>query len=217
MEIQVTAKKWVWQFEYPNGTRTLNELHVPARKAGEARDDLGGRDPQLLRADLPHQAGRGAGPLHGALVHADASRDCTSLLCAEYCGKGHSDMLGKICVDDDEASTTTGWRPAAMQARTMPLAELGAMLYESRGCDTCHSLDGTRGAGPELQGRLRPPGETGRTAAPLLVDENYIRESILQPQAKVVAGLRADHADLPGHACASARSTALIEFIKTLK
>ena len=59
----------------PRGKREINELHVPGRPAGQADDDLAGRDPQLLRPGVPHEAGRAAGPLHLALVRADASRD----------------------------------------------------------------------------------------------------------------------------------------------
>ncbi len=54
IEIQVTAKKWVWQFEYPDGMRTLNDIPRAGEPARSARDELGGRDSQLLRAGVPH-------------------------------------------------------------------------------------------------------------------------------------------------------------------
>jgi cytochrome c oxidase subunit 2 len=109
-----------------------------------------------------------------------------TVLCAEYCGRSHSDMLAKIWVDDDAAYQK--WLEEGDEStRTMPLADLGKLIYESRGCATCHSIDGSKGQGPSLKGVfgheiLLADGKrvTG--------DANYIRESIIEPNAKVVAG-----------------------------
>ena len=68
MEIYVVGKQWMWKFQHPEGQREINELHVPVGRAGQADHDLRGRDPQLLRARLPRQDGRAAGPLHHRLV-----------------------------------------------------------------------------------------------------------------------------------------------------
>ena len=68
MTVSVVGKRWMWKLQQPTGQREINELHVPVGPRGEARDHLRGRDPQLLRARVPHQEGRGARPLQRRLV-----------------------------------------------------------------------------------------------------------------------------------------------------
>ena len=73
------------------------------------------------------------------------------VFCTEYCGKGHSDMLAKIYVDDEEQYQK--WLVEGdEEIKNMPLPELGQMVWENRGCATCHSIDGTRGQGPSWKG-----------------------------------------------------------------
>jgi len=118
-----------------------------------------------------------------------------TLLCAEYCGRSHSDMLGRIWVDDD-GSIKKWLEEGDETTRTMPLKELGKMLYESRGCSTCHSIDGTRGDGPSLRNIFAHDIKLadGKT---ITADAILHRESMLQPQAKIVLGYeRSCH--LPG-------------------
>lgn len=185
LEIQVTAKKWVWQFEYPNGTRSLNELHVPL-----------GRPVKLIMTseDVIHsfyvptfRIKQDVVPnTYTQLWFNATERGMHRLLCAEYCGKGHSDMGGKIYVDDEKQYND--WLETGGDAgKNMPLAQFGAMLYASRGCQTCHSLDGTRGEGPSFKGIFGHQVKLSDGKS-VMVEENYIRESILAPQAKIVAG-----------------------------
>ena len=124
-------------------------------------------------------------------------------------------MLAKIHVDD-EARTRSGWSKATKTLKTMPLKELGELVHENRGCATCHSLDGTRGQGPSWKGIW---GQTHQLpdGSSAVVDENYIRQSILEPQAHVVQGYEADHADLSRVLLRDREILGVIEFIKTLK
>ncbi len=213
LEIKVTAKKWVWQFEYPNGTRTLNELHVPVGRPVRfvmisedvihsffvptmriKQDVLPGRYTQLWFQ--PEEAG----------VH--------QLLCTEYCGRGHSDMLAHVNIDDPKKYED--WVETGGDAgKNMPLAEFGRMLYTSRGCATCHSLDGTRRDGPSFKG-IFGHAVTLSGGAAATVDDNYIRESILQPQAKVVAGFEPIMPTFQG-LLREREIQALVEFIKEQK
>lgn len=184
MEIQVTAQKWSWEFEYPDGMRALNEVHIPLNKPVKfimsstdvihsffvptmrvKHDVLPNRYTQIWF--LPKVAGK---------HHAT---------CAEYCGKGHSDMAATVYVDDDAAYQK--WLETGGIDPNMPLSELGKILYESKGCATCHTVDGSRSQGPTWKGLYGHSVKlmNGQTVE---VDENYIRESMLVPGAKVVAG-----------------------------
>jgi cytochrome c oxidase subunit II len=213
LEIQVTAKKWIWQFEYPGGIRTLNELHVPLGRPVKLimssedvihsffvpsfrlkQDVLPNRYTQLWFE--PTQAG----------VH--------QIFCAEYCGKGHSDMLARMVVEDD-AKYKDWLETGGDEGKSMPLKDFGALLYESRGCSTCHSLDGVRGQGPSFKGVFGRPVELA-TGKSVMADENYIRESILDPQAKVVNGFEPIMPTFQG-LLRQREINALIEFIKAQK
>ena len=212
MEIQVTAKKWLWAFEYQNGTRTINEIHIPVGKP--VKFVMSSEDvihsffvPSMrLKQDvLPNR--------YTELWFTPATTGMHTLLCAEYCGRSHSDMLGKIWVDDD--ATFQKWLEEGDEStRTMPLKDLGKMIYESRGCSTCHSMDGTRGDGPSLRNVFAHDIKLadGKT---VIADANYIRESILQPQAKIVLGYEPIMPTFQG-LLREREILALIEFIRSL-
>lgn len=213
LEIQVTAKKWLWAFEYPNGTRTINEIHVPVNRPVKlvmsSEDVIHSFFVPSFRVKqdvLPNR--------YTELWFTPTQPGVHAVLCAEYCGKSHSDMLGKIFVDDDAAYQK--WLEEGDETtRTMPLKDLGALLYESRGCSTCHSIDGQRGQGPSFKGIFgrQEKMSDGKMA---LADENYLRESILQPQAKIVAGYEGIMPTFQG-LLREREINALIEYIKSLK
>lgn len=213
LEIQVTAKKWVWQFEYPNGTRSLNELHVPLGKPVKL---------VMTSEDVIHsffvptfRIKQDVVPNTYTTLWFDATEPgMHRLLCAEYCGKGHSDMGGKIFVDDEKKYKD--WLENGGDAgKNMPLAQFGALLYQSRGCQTCHSLDGTRGEGPSFKGIFGHEVKLSDGKS-VLVDENYVRESILQPQAKIVAGFEPIMPTFQGM-LREREIGALVEFVKEQK
>ncbi|MGE5648181.1 MAG: cytochrome c oxidase subunit II [Acidobacteriota bacterium] len=213
LEIQVSAKKWVWVFEYPDGTRSLNEMHVPLGKPVKL---------VMNSEDVIHsfyvptfRIKQDVVPNRYTTLWFDATEPgMHRLLCAEYCGRGHSDMGGKIFVDD-EAKYRDWLENGGDAGKNMPLAQFGAMLYQSRGCETCHSLDGSRAEGPSFKGVF---GHEVRLAdgKSVLADENYIRESILQPQAKVVAGFQPVMPTFQGM-LREREINALVEFIKEQK
>jgi cytochrome c oxidase subunit 2 len=185
LQIQVTAKKWVWQFEYANGVRAINELHVPlgkpVRLTMTSEDVIHSFFVPTFRIKQDVVPGT-----YSELWFEPTAPGVHQLECAEYCGQGHSKMLGKIFVDDERKYKD--WLETGGDAgKNMPLAQFGAMLYASRGCQTCHSLDGTAGEGPSFKGVFGHPVKLSGGAT-VMADENYVRESMLQPQAKIVAG-----------------------------
>ena len=213
LEIQVTAKRWLWQFEYPNGTRTINEIHVPVGKPVKlvmsSEDVIHSFFVPSFRIKMDVLPNR-----YTDLWFTPTREGVHALLCTEYCGRGHSDMSGKVWVDS-EAKYQDWLEHGDQSAQTMPLKELGALLYQSRGCATCHSLDGTRGQGPSFKGVYgHTVTMTGGKA--VLADENYLRQSILQPQAQIVEGFQGIMPTFQG-LLREREILALIEFIKSQK
>jgi cytochrome c oxidase subunit 2 len=130
------------------------------------------------------------------------------LFCAEYCGTSHSGMIGNIVVMEpqDYAQWMTGG-PSA------PLPEAGKQLFSMLGCSTCHRFD-VQGRGPNLQGVYGKPVllEDGRT---VIADENYVRESILNPTAKIVSGFKPVMPTFQG-IVSDEQLNALVAYIKSL-
>lgn len=185
MEIVVTGKKWLWEFEYPDGTRALNDLHVPVNKPVKlimhAEDVIHSFYVPAFRLKRDVLPGR-----YTEMWFTATEPGVYQVYCTEYCGKGHSDMLARIYVDTPEEYEVF-LREGDEQVRKMPLKDLGKLVYENKGCATCHSIDGTRGQGPTFKG-IWGKTERGTDGKEYLVDENYIRESILVPNAMVVQG-----------------------------
>ncbi len=181
-EVYVVAKQWMWKLEHAEGQREINELHVPV-----------GRDVKLIMTsqDVIHSFFVPAfrmkqdvlpGRYTVAWFHATKS-GTYHLFCAEYCGTQHSGMIGSIVVL--EPAQYEAWMSGGS---TGPLSATGEKIFAELGCVTCHRTD-TQGRGPNLQGVFGKPVllEDGRT---ITADENYIRESILDPGAKVVSGFK---------------------------
>ena len=130
------------------------------------------------------------------------------LFCAEYCGTSHSGMIGDVVVMEPvQYEQWLSGGPAA------PLPQAGKQVFMSLGCSTCHRSD-TQGRGPNLVGIYGKPVllEDGRTVT---ADENYIRESILQPAAKVVAGFKPIMPVFQG-LVSEEQLNALVAYIKSL-
>lgn len=212
-EIRVIAKKWFWQFEYPQeGLSSINDLAVPV-----------GRNIKLLMSSedvihsffLPNfRRKKDVLPNRYTSLWFRADRvGQYQIFCTEYCGDGHSVMLGNLKVLSPEGYKE--WVAKSQATSDEPLPLLGKKLYQSKACFTCHTIDGGAGTAPTLKGLY---GTTRRfqdgTSAP--VDDTYIRESILVPAAKVVVGF--PNVMSPYQGLLKERELAgLIEFIKTLK
>jgi cytochrome c oxidase subunit 2 len=187
LEIQVTGKKWLWQFEYPDGTRTINELHVPIHKKVRlvmtSEDVL--HDFYIPAMRIKHDV---VPNRYTEIWFQPEVEGKFHVACAEYCGKGHSDMAAKIYVESD-ARYKNWLETGGEEIQKMPLVQLGRLMWEAKGCNSCHSLDGTKGQGPSWKGIYgkRHKMTDGKEYD---VDENYIRESILNPQAKIVEGFQ---------------------------
>jgi len=213
LEIQATAKKWSWTFEYPDGTRSINELHVPfgkpVRVIMNSEDVLHSfflKDFRVKADVLPNR--------YTEVWFQATQPGQYTLQCTEYCGKDHSRMLAKVFVDTPEKYDVF-LKEGPEEFKKMPLVELGKLTWDQAGCKSCHSIDGTRGDGPTWQGIWGTVHQfnDGTSAK---VDENYIRESILNPQAKIVKGFEGVMPTFQG-SLRDRQILGVIEYLKTLK
>jgi cytochrome c oxidase subunit 2 len=184
-EIKVTGQKWFWSFDYPNGASTVNDLVVPA-----------GKPVKLLMSsqDVIHsfyvpdfRIKMDVLPNRYTLTWFEAPDPGEhNLFCAEYCGTSHSDMIGLVRVMR-EREFDEWLEEGAGGGEGLSLDDYGKQLYTSKACKTCHRIDAAAHTGPGFLGIYGAAHELsdGQTVT---VDENYIRESILDPQAKIVAG-----------------------------
>ncbi|MBD3169898.1 MAG: cytochrome c oxidase subunit II [candidate division Zixibacteria bacterium] len=185
IEIKATGQKWFWSFDYPEGVTTVNELVVPVDQPVKVL---------LSSQDVIHsffvpnfRIKMDVLPNRYTVTWFEAHQKGEyNLFCAEYCGTEHSEMVGKVRVVSE--SEYQNWLEESSTAgEGMTPAEYGAKLYISKSCNTCHSIDGTAGNGPSFKNIF---GKTEKFAdgSQAVVDENYLRESILEPANKIVAG-----------------------------
>lgn len=213
LQVKVTAQKWFWSFDYTKeGVSSVNELVVPVDKPVQLT---------MSSQDVIHsfyvpgfRIKMDVLPNRYTITWFEAAHPGNyNLFCAEYCGTGHSEMIGTV-----KALSFSDYKKwldeAGLGGEDAPLSELGAKTYKTKACNTCHSIDGKPGIGPSFRGIF---GEQVRTAdgGSVTVDENYIRESILTPTAKVVNGFQPVMPSYQG-LLKEREIDALIEYIKTL-
>lgn len=212
LEIRVHGQKWAWEFEYANG-KTSSDLHVPVNKPVKlimtSKDVIHSFYIPDFRVKQDVVPGR-----YSILWFQANAVGEDQVFCAEYCGKDHSNMLTKVVVEDEAAFAK--WLDFD-DTIGKPLVEVGADRYQKKACVSCHSLDGSpkAGGGPSFKGLY---GSTQPiTGGPsVVVDDAYIRESILQPQAKIVQGFGPIMPTFQG-SLKEREIEGLIEFIKAQK
>jgi cytochrome c oxidase subunit II len=183
-QINVYGKKWLWEFEYPNGKRTVGEMVVPV-----------GQPVQLVMTseDVLHsffvpafRVKKDAVPNRYTTLWFEATHEGEyQVLCTEYCGTAHSTMYAKVVAVD--RGTFSAWLQATDEGEGVPLPELGAQLFRAQACNACHSIDGSPGVGPTwlgTWGEMRPLTD----GTSVRMDEDYFIESIIYPNAKIVQG-----------------------------
>src|ERR1041384_8200088 len=183
LEIYVVAKQWMWKFQHLDGQREINELHVPLGRKVKitmtTEDVIHSFFVPAFRVTLDVVPGK------YSTVWFEATKPGRyHLFCAEYCGTGHSRMIGWIEVM--EASEYQSWLVGGTAEGS--LASSGEKLFQQLACVTCHRSD-AQGRGPVLQGLFGKEVlmQDGRK---ITADEGYIRESILNPRAKIAAGFQ---------------------------
>lgn len=183
MEIRAVGRQWMWKFQHPEGNREINQLHVPLGTPVKiilaSEDVVHSFYVPVFRVKMDVVPGRYTAVWFEAIKEGEFH-----LFCAEYCGTQHSGMIGRVVV----------MKPADYQrwlsGRTgdEPPAIAGEALFKQYGCAGCHALQ-SGAMGPSLRGLFgsRVKLQSGQT---IIADESYMRESILNPKAKIVAGFQ---------------------------
>ena len=212
MEIYVVGKQWMWKAQHMDGAREINELHVPVGQP--VKLIMGSEDVihSFFIPDFRVKADVIPGRLNTMWFTA-TKPGRYHLFCAEYCGTKHSGMIGQVIAmapQDYEAwLSDTGTGASGVSA-----AANGEKLFSEYACVTCHKGDGS-GRGPILNGVFGSQVKLadGRTVT---ADENYIRESVMTPTAKVVAGFQPIMPPFQG-TISEENLIQIIAYIKTLK
>ncbi|MGE4292930.1 MAG: cytochrome c oxidase subunit II [Desulfovibrio sp.] len=186
MQVEVTGRMWSWAFEYPNGKRSA-ELVVPVGQAVKL---------ELTSTDVIHsfyvpafriKVDTVPGMRTYAWFRAEEEGEF-DVLCAEYCGLKHANMLSVVRSVSHDAFEKwyNGAAPAAAKGGPDPLE-----VFEAQGCTGCHSLDGSELVGPTLKNiwhRETEVVEADGKERGVVADEAYLRKAILEPGAEVVKG-----------------------------
>ena len=214
IEVRVTGQKWNWTFDYPSNGISTNELTVPV-----------GRPVKLMMSsmDVIHsfyvpafRVKRDVLPNRYTELWFEALEPGTyDVMCAEYCGTGHSQMLTKVHVVSDKEYEDWVDSGGGMSGEGMSSVEFGKLLFNKQGCATCHSVDGTKKVGPTLLRRFGAQ-EQLRDGSTVQIDDNYLRESIMQPNAKVVSGYDPVMPTYAGR-LKDKQVNALIDYVKSLQ
>jgi cytochrome c oxidase subunit II len=181
MEVFVVGKQWMWKVQHADGRREINELHVPIGRPVKlvmgSEDVIHSYYIPAFRVKADVIPGR-----YNSLWFTATKPGRYHLFCAEYCGTRHSGMIGWVTAM--EPTEYQAWLSGA-GAVTSPVAA-GEKLFNDLACISCHQAT-PQGRGPVLVGLFGKTVELqgGGTAT---VDEAYLRESIVRPQAKVHAG-----------------------------
>ena len=219
LEISVVGQKWSWQFTHdcPSGDKQFvdSELRVPkgqpVKLLMSSKDVLHSffvPDFRVKKDVLPNR--------YTVLWFEAPWEGKHQVYCTEYCGDGHSRMLNTVHVLDPQDYRLYQQEncEGALDPVTNPIAA-GEKLFQTKACAGCHSLDGSALVGPTMKGKFGTQ-EKLADGSSVLVDENYLRDSIMVPGAQVVAGFQPVMPSFQGQ-LSDDETNALIAYIKTLK
>lgn len=183
--ISVTAQKWGWDFTYPNGANTP-DLHVPPNTKVvltlNSLDVLHSFYVSAFRTKMDVVPGR----LNEVWFEA-SKPGVYALQCTEYCGTGHSNMNRDVTVYEDREAFDA-WLKSYDPYEGLSPEQAGEVAFKNKGCTQCHNVEGKDGGiGPTLLGVIGRKREFTNGES-MTTDANYVRESILEPKAKIVKG-----------------------------
>lgn len=217
-EYFVVGKQWMWKLQHPSGQREINELHLPAgrsvRITGTSEDVIHDFGIPAFRSKFDVVPGR----YFTAWYHPTVP-GTYHIFCDQYCGQGHSQMVGKVHVL--EPGDYEAWLEGTYRTRDGKNPVDGSPAWEGRKlflklqCNACHNPDPTARA-PRLEGihgQVRPV-QGGRT---VVADDAYLRESIRNPMAKVVDGWKPIMPAYPKVQVSEEELLNLVAYIKSLK
>ena len=216
-EIRVIGEKWKWSFNYPKaGLTRRNKLVVPVNKNIKL---------VMISEDVLHsffvpafRIKKDVLPNRYTVVWFKAIKKGTfNVACTEYCGDQHSQMITTVEVKSQ--AEYNAWVESEKKK-----TETGQTVFAQYGCGSCHSLDGSSGTGPSFLDTAKYYGKTRKVhfgrSGPLKdikVDDAYIRNSILNPEAHIVAGFKSAYMTSFKGKIKESQIGLLIDLIKGLK
>jgi cytochrome c oxidase subunit 2 len=209
MRVYVVAKQWMWEAVYPDGTAVQDDIRVPVGRPVAliltARDVIHSFYVPSFRLKQDVVPGRVT-----TLEFTATVPGTYDILCAEYCGAGHSRMRGHVI-----AMTPSDYGAWLSSHATPDLAAAGEKLAAEHGCMRCHTVDGTPHLGPTWRGMYgsQVPLSDGTT---IVADEAYLTESMMDPNAKIHLGYQAIMPSYLGQ-LAGPEAAAIVEYIRSLR
>jgi cytochrome c oxidase subunit II len=227
LDVYVQGKKWMWKFAYPGGPNAIDTLRVPegrpVRLLITSRDVIHSFFVPALRVKMDALPGR-----YTQTWFTATKPGHYEIFCAEYCGLGHSAMMGELIVmpqaefDQWMADQRKGIAQAQDSppdgARVMPasnIVEEGRRAAAQQGCLKCHSVDGTQHIGPTWA-NLYMRAEKLQTGKSVVADEGYLTKSMMDPAADLVAGYQNVMPTYLGK-LPPPEAAAIVEYIKSLR
>ena len=224
IDIRVKGQKWQWTVEYPShpgGACVDKETNAPllvvpkdrpVRLTMTSTDVIHSFFVPAFRVKKDVIPGRYSNLWFTAIQEGEFPAFCT-----EYCGDEHSSMLAKVKVvsADQYDAAVASCTKLEFDPSTGDMASFGKQIFEVKGCPACHTIDGNKSVGPSLKG-IWGKDEAMADGSSAKVDDNYIRESLMNPNAKVVSGFAPSMPSFQGQ-LDDAQVTAVIEYIKSLK
>ena len=208
MHIYAVGKQWMWKFQHLEGQREINELHIPAGRPIKitisSEDVLHSLYFPAFRTKMDAIPGR-----YTELWFEANTPGTYHIFCTEYCGTNHAGMVGSVTVL--EPAGFQAWLQGGGVEGT--LSQRGARLFNSLACDSCH-LDTGQGRGPSLKDIVGTTVEL-QDGSSVTIDEAYLREAILNSQAKVVKGFQPLMPTFQG-LISEENLVALIEHVKSM-
>jgi cytochrome c oxidase subunit II len=244
-EVHVIGKQWLWQFQYDNGQTTIGKLYVPLNKPVKlimtSQDVLHDFFIPNFRVKSDVVPGMYTSVWFEAHIPGEHQ-----VFCSQYCGTSHSGMLAKVVVLDDAQwkdfqrgkkigtlpdardivagldgdSKSLADRVSASQAAAtlepVSLVSQGKVVFETKGCVSCHSVDGSAKIGPSSKGLYGHKVQLA-DGRKLMRDENYFRSKIEDPQAQLLMGYKQSVMPTFKGLISETEMNALIAYIKSLK
>jgi cytochrome c oxidase subunit 2 len=189
MDLYVVGKQWMWKVQHPEGIREINEMHVPINR--NVRLTIGSEDVihaygiPAFRVKMDAVPGRLTTAWFRATVPGRYH-----IFCDQYCGTNHSRMVGEVIAmepEEYEAWLASGAGLGSGPTAIAVVGPSGEQLFTDFACISCHREDGVPAPGPPLTG-VAGSARTLADGSTVVADDNYLRESILNSQAEVVAG-----------------------------
>jgi cytochrome c oxidase subunit 2 len=186
LRVKVIGQQWSWRFEYPDLGIVSDTLRVPVNKQSLLL---------LSSVDVIHsfwvpqfRVKQDALPGGDAFVKqlrvTPTELGQYQLLCAELCGERHTYMTAPVIVSSQ--ADFDAWVASETTASNDPEAR-GQKIAKTSGCLACHSLDGGKMVGPTWKS-LSGSTLTLNDGSSVTADEAYLKESIVDPDSKIVQG-----------------------------